>query len=469
MKQEIINKTDNEINELLPHIELNQLQAFIAQYAFLNSAFKKDILNYFNPQSPQKTLAQYRGIASGVFNFEKPGRYGRGYDFYAAASEAADELGSLMEKAKYFIAQNNFEEAAAIAQSIIEAIPQHYEMVDDSNGELGGIFNDAVGLLLKIAENETAGTELKKEICRWVGNEMKKSIYDDYGFDEIHSLLIPYTQVSGLYKEALAIADERIQQAGNDYRLERAVNEKIQMLQKSNCMNDAESVIDSYINLVSIRKLRINTMLAKNHYTEAIHLIEEGIKAAEQQAHPGTVSDWKNQLLEIYITMGDNSNILKYAEDLFYTGRDAINYYHILKNEIKTDKWKAYLDTLLSKRQAGGWLGGHPDNVLAQIYIEETYWDRLLQLVEKSDLSGMETYEKYLKTHFPDQLRDLFVKKLMVYAERNMGRDHYRYVAAILRKIRTYPEGRQVTDKLLAEFKIKYKARRAMMEELRGV
>lgn len=141
MKQERMNKTDNEIDELLRHIEPDQLQEFVARYAFLYPAFKKDIISFFNPQNPKKTLTQYRDIPSGVFDFEKRGRYGRGYDFYAAASEAADELGSLLEKAKYFITQNNYKEASAIAQSIIEAIPQHYEMVDDSNGELGGIFN----------------------------------------------------------------------------------------------------------------------------------------------------------------------------------------------------------------------------------------------------------------------------------------------------------------------------------------
>ncbi|WP_298390987.1 hypothetical protein [Hydrotalea sp.] len=50
-----------------------------------------------------------------------------------------------------------------------------------------------------------------------------------------------------------------------------------------------------------------------------------------------------------------------------------------------------------------------------------------------------------------------------------MGRNYYQYVAVILRKIRTYPEGNRIVDKLLTEFKIKYKAGRAMMEELREV
>jgi hypothetical protein len=38
-----------------------------------------------------------------------------------------------------------------------------------------------------------------------------------------------------------------------------------------------------------------------------------------------------------------------------------------------------------------------------------------------------------------------------------------------LKKIRTYPGGNEVVDKLLFEFREKYKMRKAMMEELRGV
>lgn len=166
--------------------------------------------------------------------------------------------------------------------------------------------------------------------------------------------------------------------------------------------------------------------------------------------------------------MADQRNILKYAEDLFYNGRDAMKYYHILKKETDTAKWAAYLDSLLSRRKTRSWLG-YADNVLAQIYIEEQYWDRLLQLVEKSELSGLQEYEKYLKPRFPEEVRNLFVQKVTHYADRNVGRHHYQEVAAILKNIRTYPGGKEVVDKLLPEFKVKYKARSAMMQELRGV
>lgn len=266
MKQATVDSMDSEVTDLLRHIEYGQLNVFIAQYAHRHPSFKKDILEYFNPERPTRSLAAYREIASACFVFEKPGRYSKGYDFYAAASVAENELCDLLEKAKYFITKNNYNEASAIAQSIIEAIPRNYETVDDSDGGLGGTFNDAVDLLLEIAENKTAPISLKREIFHWVGIEIKEKIYDDYGFDEIHSLLIPYTQAAGLFREALLIADERIEHAGNDYHLENAVIDKIRLLQQNNAADEAENVISRYIELAGIRKMRMITLLEQKGY-----------------------------------------------------------------------------------------------------------------------------------------------------------------------------------------------------------
>lgn len=449
--QDTDNTRDKEIIELLRHIQPEQLEQFVAQYAHRHASFKKDIINHFCPQEPQMSIEDYREMASAIFNFEKPRRYGRGYDFYEAAYEAELALHNMLEKAKYFISQNNFEEAAAIAQSVIEAIPRHYEMVDDSSGGLGDVFNDAAELLLALAKNEKAGKELKKEIFHWVGREVKENIYSDYGFDEINTLLIPYTQAAGLFDEALQIAEARIQQAANEYRLETAVMDKIQLLQQNTLSNEVETTINQYISLTGIRKMKVADMVEKKRYPEAIMLIREGIKVANEKALPGTVNDWKDQLLNIYISLNDRPNIFNYAEDLFYNGRDAMKYYHILKRETGKEEWREHLDTLISKHKTGSW-SGYPDHVLSQIYIEEQYWDRLLQLAEKAEINQLESLEQYLKPRFPNEMLKLFVQRLTKYAERNMGRGHYKYVAEILKKLRTYPGGNEAVDKLLAEF-----------------
>jgi len=52
------------------------------------------------------------------------------------------------------------------------------------------------------------------------------------------------------------------------------------------------------------------------------------------------------------------------------------------------------------------------------------------------------------------------------YAAKNMGRDHYRYVADVLKTMKKYPNGNEIVNTLLSHFKSVYSNRRAMMEEL---
>lgn len=51
-------KMDDEVNNLLQHIEMNQLQTFTAQYAYKHASFEKDILEHSNPKKPAKSLAE---------------------------------------------------------------------------------------------------------------------------------------------------------------------------------------------------------------------------------------------------------------------------------------------------------------------------------------------------------------------------------------------------------------------------
>lgn len=104
---EIFSQIDEEVNELLRHIEHENLKAFATQYAYRQPTFKKDILEYFNAKNTGKSIAEYRENAFGSFSFEGTGMYKRGYDYYDAAQDAADELNTMLEKANYFISKGN--------------------------------------------------------------------------------------------------------------------------------------------------------------------------------------------------------------------------------------------------------------------------------------------------------------------------------------------------------------------------
>lgn len=465
-KQEADARADEEVSKLIVHVEPEELHQFLAAYAGGNKKFRNDLLAHFRKHEPQKTLAHYRTAAAACFNFSGTSRYRSGYDFYNAACEAGSALTNLLEKGKYLASQDKFVEAAAIAQSIIETIPRNYEVVDDSYGNLADLFHDAVGLLLTLAESEQPERKLKQDILHWVGTEVKEKVYGDYGFDEIASLVIPYTLATGRMNEALDIAEERIELAGSDYELETATMDKILLLQKAGLVNEAEITINEGLNFNNIRSLKVDMLLMQDHHTAAIGLIKEGIRLAKEKNLPGLVDNWEDRLLDVYIALKARDKVVKLAEDLFCHGNDTMKYYHILKKETLSKDWPAFLETLISKSKHAR-TGSH--YCLPQIYIEEKYWDRLLDHVKDRNLRTLMEYEKLLKPHFPAKVSALLVEKVSDYADRNLGRKHYEYVAGIIGKLRSYPHGNGLADKLLVEFRAKYRVRRAMMEELNGV
>ena len=60
----------------------------------------------------------------------------------------------------------------------------------------------------------------------------------------------------------------------------------------------------------------------------------------------------------------------------------------------------------------------------------------------------------------------MYASLLNDYAEQNMGRNHYEFVAQALLCAKKLNGGQEAVKRLVAEFRIKYKRRPAMMEVL---
>ncbi|MDO9615561.1 MAG: hypothetical protein Q7J86_13680, partial [Bacteroidota bacterium] len=55
------------------------------------------------------------------------------------------------------------------------------------------------------------------------------------------------------------------------------------------------------------------------------------------------------------------------------------------------------------------------------------------------------------------------------YAERNIGRNHYEYLARLFKMIGSIEGGKEMAKAMIAQYKIQYKSRRAMVEVLGNV
>jgi tetratricopeptide (TPR) repeat protein len=466
-KDEHFVETDNYpplLVEILKQTHNKELSSFLSQYAAEHPDFYQELISNLHPKEKKAILhVDYAKEIQKCFKSSY-----NNYDFSGGRSDIARKLDKYVKKAKSLIKLNGQEEALTILLHIVKKIGDQYEEFDDYNGDVACVCQGAVGLIVGMIE-----TGLQDELLKVLTNEIsgliKNSHYDNYNLADLNQLLFSITHKTLNYDNAIHLIDEVLKNEKNSFRTSSLVMSKIEFLENTGQKEEIEKVISFYLYLPEIRKIKLKELIAQKQYGHALSLIDEGISIAEKKEHPGTVADWKDEKLSIYKLMENREKVIELAEDLFVTGRENMEYYHILKTIIPTEKWANYLNDFLCRagKQKRGGLNGH---VLARIYIAEEYWDRLMTYVEKNIQLGkydsLKEYEPYLELRYPERMLAFYHSQITDYAAKNMGREHYKYVVDILGKMKNYPNGTETINTLLAHFKSVYSNRRAMMEEL---
>ena len=457
-----LSSSQEQLTEILKQSKNKDLTSFLTQYADKHPDFYQELVSNLHPKKKANTKVDYTKEIQKCFKYSYDN-----YGYRNGGQSIAHKLDKYIEKAKSLIKLNCQEEAMTILLHIIREIGDGYEEYDDYDGDLGSVCQEAAELIAEMIE-----TGLPDDLLKYLTDEISKLIknsnYANYDLADLNELLVSLSIKTSDFGNGIRIIDEALKNEPDSFRTPSLVIAKIELLEKADKKEEVEKVISSYLYLPEIRKIRLNELKSKRQYEKSVALIDEGISLAEKKGHPGIVTDWKDEKLTVYNLMENKEKVIELAEDLFVTGRESMKYYHILKTVILIEKWADYLDDFLFKSaKQKMWGLGH---VLAQIYIEEEYWDRLMAYVEKNiqlgQYSSLGEYESYLKPRYPERMLAFYRTQITDYAAKNMGKDHYKYVSNVLKTMKKYPGGTEVVHTLLTHFKSVYSKRRAMMEEL---
>ena len=128
------------------------------------------------------------------------------------------------------------------------------------------------------------------------------------------------------------------------------------------------------------------------------------------------------------------------------------------------EDWKEFVDLLIEDMSKGS--RGSFYHEISSLLIAEERWDELLRRLEQEPyLSYIERSEQYLKDKHPERLATLYVSAIKMKLEQNVGRNHYKEACRYIRRIKKLDQ-HDIADKLVAELKVLYPQRRALMEEL---
>jgi hypothetical protein len=454
-----------QLTEILKQTNHQELASFLSQYANAHPDFYQALMSHLHSKKKINIQSEYAKEIKRCFNVKIP----YGDDFSYEGKAISFELNDYIEKAKSLIKLDCKEEALSILLCIIKETGDDYEEYDDYDGDLGAVCQEASEIIAEMIESGLPD-DLSKVLMNEIGQMLKNRNYDNYNLADINRLLVAISLKTSNAEAGIRMIDKALENEPDSFRTHSLVMSKMELLESAGKKEEIKKTISHYLYLPEIRKIKLKELVSEKQYGEALALIDEGMSLAEEKKHPGTMSDWKDEKLSVYRLMDNKEKVIELAEELFVNGRESMKYYHILKTVIPSEKWASYLDEFLLKagKQKRFGIEGH---VLAQIYITEEYWDRLMDYVEKNVRLGkynsLKEYESYVKPRYPERMLAFYRSQIIEYAAKNMGREHYKYVADLLKVMKTYPGGADMVDSLLAHFKSVYNSRRAMMEELR--
>lgn len=470
-------KKDAEVEKLLSFVEPQQLSQFMLEYASSHPDCKKALLAKFlppaknanTPEKDYKIEIQLCFDASSYYG--KSSRYSRYHEPTIDWVKVFNKIEGYLTKATLLAEQHSFKSASSIALQILKSIGENYieeDLIYMDDLEVNLQCENAGDLLLEIVEHPEAPQTLKLEILKDLRQIEKISTYQAYEVYDISLLIDEITLHTLTKEETLMYINQLIEEQKDRWDLHRLIIKKADILYALNRDEEAEKLIKAHLYLPEIRRQKVEHQIECKHYDEAINLLNEGIHIAEKENHPGIIKKWKETLLSIYEKTDNQPLVVEVCKELFINERGSINYYHKLKKLIPSKEWKVFLNTLMAQTHFDTYWSGQ--NNKADIYVAEKEYESLMTTILETtpsyQLEYMLHYACYLKeTHSP-KLLALFSEKTYSYAELNVGRNHYEYIARILKEMKKLEGGNAVVKAMVEKFKVMYKRRPAMIEIL---
>lgn len=478
-KEEEAVQPDVDIKQLLSFVNPQELSTFISEYASTNPEFKMVLLNRFISEESSSTSKgkDYRTEIQKTFNSfggGKKSRYHNRYDDYNRDWETIfNRVDVFLKKADFFLSLGDIDNAIAIALQTLRSIGENYEdelLYADDDDDFGtSLYCEHAGdLLVKVVGHPKTTQKQKTDILQELRQITEISIYRNYGIYDIDELMMQINLSIQPTEKALELIDGLLETRKDTYDLYQLVLRKVNLLLGQNEEQKANDTIRQYLYLTEIREMEVEKLIVYCQYDEAIRLLNEGIDIAKEDIYSSTVTKWLEIKLRIYEMTNRTSEVIDTCRLLFVTGRDKLTYYGKLKTLIPKEQWKSFLDTMMKETEFSNYFsfGGSDE---ADIYVKEKDYEHLFTLLSSTrydQLEALMRYAHYLKDTHSEQLIAIYTSLLNNYAERNMGRKNYEFVAQVLSCMHKLNGGQIVVKDIVAEFRIKYKRRPAMMEVL---
>lgn len=336
--------------------------------------------------------------------------------------------------------------------------------MDDSDGGTGmladRIYQLWLELLVKVSSEE------KRKMFDWFTSHLDGSVID-YLEEYIEQIIMgefeekEYVQAKlDFIEDMIARSERKDSDWSRDYGVGKWAVRYLELMKEKNASEEQiKEVCKRYWNNSLVRRYYVDICMEKKEYDHVLQILDECILLDKQ--YRGLISEYSEKKKEIYLLQG---NRIAYMEQLWKLVLEHeagnLELYRELKKQYTADEWLVKREEIFKKLP--------PYAHVERLYKEEKLYDRLLVYVLNfPGLCALQEYEKVLKKEYPEQILDKYKVEVNKMAVHTSDRKNYAYLVSLLRKMQQMKGGSKLVEQIAAEWKIKYKNRPAMMDELR--
>ena len=336
--------------------------------------------------------------------------------------------------------------------------------MDDSNGGTGmladRIFQLWLELLVKVSSEE------KRKMFDWFTSHLDGSVID-YLEEYIEQILMgefeekEYEQAKlDFIENMIARSERKDSDWSRDYGVGKWAVRYLEMLQEKKASDEQiQEVCKRYWKNSSVRRYYVDICMKKKEYDHVLQILDECILLDKQ--YRGLISEYSEKKKEIYLLQGNRSAYIEQLWKLVLEHEPGnLELYRELRKQYTADEW------LVKREEIFGKLPAYAH--VERLYKEEKLYDRLLTYVLNSPgLYALQEYEKVLKNDYPEQILNKYKDEVSKMAVHTSDRKNYAHLVSLLRKMQQMKGGSKLVEQMAAEWKVKYRNRPAMMDELR--
>lgn len=338
--------------------------------------------------------------------------------------------------------------------------------IDDNEGETYelsfSIINACSNIIMCMEESERIDAfDLLKQ---FLGNTR-------YDYDRVDILQVFFNSLKSedflklqldFVKEQLDYIDSHNDILDREYVLDDFAKMYLNLLKKNNVSNQEINVAyKKYWKCDSIRMDCVFTCINNKEYDQALDYIDKCIDL-----------DYENQTLmkrdielkkDIYKKQG---NTEAYREELknlilFFNDTNIDNYIE-LRSHYNDKEWIKERDSIIEQLT--------PGRFLCEILETEQLYGQLFDVILGSNNRDLlHQYTHVLNDEYPEKLLQLYREIVEKQAESTGSRQHYRQIVEDLRIMKSINDGDKVVDEIIKKWKVQYKNRSAMLDELNRV